>query len=376
MGIRKRESKKAKNKYVYEADFYYLENGTKKRMTKSGFKTKKEAQEFIAVKQAELLETGKVFKDCRKTLNEVMDEFLEVGSTQYQANTIYNTKKDCRYFKDNLGKMPISQIDYKTLQTFFNQRINEGIESNKNIRKTLKRAFVYAVRVGYIRSNPINEVVVKGVDLCKEKKILKQSDYERLIRVLEDRNEFRYDSYVAAIKIGYYTGLRVSEVLALNKSDFDFENDEINVGKKLVFKGLRKEEYYATKEMKSKKSKAILPLPEVLKEEMIEWFKKNPYERVVVDKQGNYINPTCLSNEVKKIAKKMNIHFNFHMLRHTYATTLIINDVDIKTAQELMRHSNFNTTLSLYTHIGVERKKKVVNEIFKKKSGEKVANLD
>lgn len=137
-----------------------------------------------------------------------------------------------------------------------------------------------------------------------------------------------------------------------------------------------KEEYYVAKELKSKKSKAILPLPEVLKEEMIEWFKKNPYERVIVDKQGNYINPTCLSNEVKMIAKKLNIHFNFHMLRHTYATTLITNDVDIKTAQELMRHSNFNTTLSLYTHIGVERKKKVVNEIFKKKSGEIVADLD
>ncbi len=39
------------------------------------------------------------------------------------------------------------------------------------------------------------------------------------------------------------------------------------------------------------------------------------------------------------------------MLRHTYVTMLVINIVDLKTVQDLMRHSNINTTMSIYTHI-------------------------
>ena len=45
------------------------------------------------------------------------------------------------------------------------------------------------------------------------------------------------------------------------------------------------------------------------------------------------------------------------MLRHTFATTLVNNEVDIKTTQELMRHANFNTTMNLYTHISDTIKK-------------------
>jgi len=119
--------------------------------------------------------------------------------------------------------------------------------------------------------------------------------------------------------------------------------------------------------MKSKKSKAIIPFPNVMKVSLKEWFKVNPYEKVICDVDRFYVDPTCLLDDVKVIAKKLSIYFNFHMLRHTYATTLITHNVDIKTAQELMRHSNLNTTLSLYTHISDDHKKQVVNDVFKLK---------
>lgn len=369
MGIRKRNVSKSfnKNGYVWEADYYYFENGMKKRITKSGFKTKKEAQQFIQDKQLELNEHGRIIRETTKTLNQVFEEFLEIGSSQYQSNTLYHTKRDHKYFKDSIGKARISMIDYKILQKFFNDRGHEGLETNKSIRKTLNRVFVYAQRADYIRDNPITAVIVTGVDNSREKTIISNNDFERLILALEAKSQFRYDAYIIAMKIGFYTGLRISEVLALNKSDFDLDNDLVYIGKKLVSKGLNKPDYYVTSDMKSKKSKSILPIPSVLKEELIKWFDRSPYEIVVCDPKGHYINPDCLSNEVKRVAKKLNIHFNFHMLRHTYATTLVTNNVDIKTAQELMRHSNFNTTLSLYTHIEAGHKKKVVDEIFQRK---------
>lgn len=93
MSIRKRPSKKAKNGYVYEVYFPYKQNGITERYSKSGFKTKKEAQEHEALTLASLKENGSIKKEINKTLNEVFSEFVEIGSTNYQINTITTMKK-------------------------------------------------------------------------------------------------------------------------------------------------------------------------------------------------------------------------------------------------------------------------------------------
>ena len=62
------------------------------------------------------------------------------------------------------------------------------------------------------------------------------------------------------------------------------------------------------------------------------------------------------------------------MLRNSYATLLVTSGVDIKTVQDLMRHSNIDTTLSVYTHIKDQHKLDAVNNVFEIKSGEFVAS--
>lgn len=114
-------------------------------------------------------------------------------------------------------------------------------------------------------------------------------------------------------------------------------------------------------------------MPGILKDVIIDWFKVNPYSKAICDVEGFYINPDVMGIDVKKVARTLDISFNFHMLRHTYATMLVTNNVDLKTAQDLMRHSNINTTMSIYTHIQEKHKLDTVNSIFDKKCGENVA---
>ena len=64
------------------------------------------------------------------------------------------------------------------------------------------------------------------------------------------------------------------------------------------------------------------------------------------------------------------------MLRHTFATMLVTNKVDIKVAQELMRHSSFNTTMTLYTHINDEKKRTALNGVFNSSCVKNVLNLE
>ena len=369
MSIRKRDSKKFKNGFVYEVRFTYDDHGVAKRYQKSGFISKKEAQDHENKMRHIIKESGGLRQETKKTLNEVFDEFLKVGSEKYQYNTVRNTMTDYRHVRDTLGKMPIASIDYPTLQKYFNSRKNKGIQSNKNIRKALSRVMKYAIKSGYITSNPVDLVDVVGVDNTRPTRtdVLTEEDAHDLVECLRDFNTFRYEAYAIAILLGVGCGLRVSEALALNKSDFDFDNDTFSINKKINYSTVKMDDITISGMLKSKSSYTDnQPIPLSLKKELMEWFEKNPFDVVCCTENGGYIHPNVMSLSVKRAVKKNNLPFEFHyhMLRHTYATILKKNGVDIKTCQELLRHSSISTTMDIYTHIDNEEKKEAVNKVF------------
>lgn len=60
----------------------------------------------------------------------------------------------------------------------------------------------------------------------------------------------------------------------------------------------------------------------------------------------------------------LGIQFHFHLLRHTYTTYLVNARVNVKVAQELLRHANYNTTMSVYAHVDDKKKQSIVNKVF------------
>ena len=180
-----------------------------------------------------------------------------------------------------------------------------------------------------------------------------------------DYTQFNYYSYAVAIFIGWYTGLRVSETFALKKEDFDFENNLISIDRRLEYHGVKKEELYTVGKLKTKKSKAIIPLVSKLKEGLKIWFDKNPYDNVICDIYGNYILPQSFNYRVRNICKELGIDFHYHCLRHAFTTNLIDHDVKPNVAMELVRHSDIKTTLGIYTHVNKEEKSEILEKIFK-----------
>lgn len=377
MSIIKVASKKAKNGYTYKVTFKYKEYGVTETYSKSGFLTKKEAKDHESMVKAEIKENGCIKKQCTKTLDEVYQEFLKIGCNGYQENTIYRTKKDYNQVSIKLRNTPIAKIDYPTLQEFFNSLRHKGIENNKSIKHALIRVFKHALKMQYIISNPLDLVDVIGIENKLDHDVILSFDnFCTLVEALKNVDKFNYYAFAIAVEIGYYTGLRISEVLALEKSDIDLENDIIYTNKKLVYCGLKKDEFHITHQMKSNKSNAIIPLAPPLKQSLIEWFKMTPYNKVICDIAGFYINPANASTMIRKVAKPLSIDFHFHMLRHSFITNLVTNNVDVKTVQELARHSNINTTMSVYTHIQEERKKNVINNVFSTVYSKNTLNLN
>lgn len=78
-----------------------------------------------------------------------------------------------------------------------------------------------------------------------------------------------------------------------------------------------------------------------------------------------YTEPRSYVNHYKWILKSISVPYkNFHVLRHTFATSCIRQGVDIKTVSEILGHSSVKITLEKYVHSDLETKRKQLNKLF------------
>ena len=182
----------------------------------------------------------------------------------------------------------------------------------------------------------------------------------------------------------FITTIRASEVYALRWSDFDFENKTFEVRKQLqkrdgiwhlvptktpksertVYFGEEFSQYMQfVKKMQVGNKKRLGQFyksnivkvamdrnhPEIVEIEDIDDF-------VCVKEDGSMLSPD--SNKViSRIAKEMGLKFNFHLLRHYFASSLQQNGVDITVIRDCMGHSNLRTLLEVYSHCNEEQRR-------------------
>lgn len=377
MSIRERKGKKGVTYQVYFP--YKNELGITCAYRKGGFKTKREAKTHETLVKAQIEKDGFLKQECNLTLDQVFNNYFELITTKGLAQStlrnyriIYNS-----HIKQALGNYKIVKLKYPILQKYFNNNASLSVGVQSNIKNVLNNVFKYACKCCYIENNPVSLVDLTGIKLEKKRKTITYQELETIVQALKSRcchDSFKNDSMVISLYIGYYTGLRISEVLALEKSDFDFINNEIHVTKQLDCIGKRANEIRTTNTLKTNSSNAVVPLAEPLKEILMDWFKVNPYDHVICDVEGKYIHTEVLKLAINTTCKKIGIYFHFHMLRHTFISNLANNGVEPQIAKELARHSRIETTMDIYTHVNEDSQKQAINAVFGSKSVKKVSN--
>lgn len=162
MALRKRPSKKTKSGYTYQVYFPYVDSmGVRRRYTKSGFLTKKEAQDFEALKRKEIKDYGDTFGNTSITFNQVFEEFMEVEGQKYARSTKQYYLKSCDlYIKKSIGQRQIISLRYRDLQKWFNG-LDCRYDTLQNIKKVFGVTFSYALKNGYIKENPMKLVTIQ-----------------------------------------------------------------------------------------------------------------------------------------------------------------------------------------------------------------------
>jgi len=179
----------------------------------------------------------------------------------------------------------------------------------------------------------------------KEKKLPNVLSKEETKNLLDSLDSKKSKLMVSLI---YACGLRVSELTNLKVNDLSFD-----------------EKIGHVRQAKGKKDR-IFNIPSFLEKNLIKQFnkqKENNQEYLFSGPKGN-LSSRNIQKIVNKASKKANIQKEVHphTLRHSFATHLLENNIDIRKIQELLGHSDLSTT-QIYTHISSEEIKKIKSPI-------------
>lgn len=257
------------------------------------------------------------------------------------------------HIRPELGKLNKKQLNENVISDFIIKKINNGnlITNKKLSSKTVKDIVTILKQI--IKYGNIN------INICSPKIVKKQ------IKILEIEEQKRLEFYILnnlnnitiGILISLYMGLRIGEVCALKWKNIDLENKRIHVNHTIIrIKDLSKNTPNKTKviieEPKTDNSKRIIPIPPTIIPFLKFIKNKNTDDNnFVLTNNSKFIEPRNYYNKYKKIMKQISIeNYDFHSLRHTFATRCIELGFDPKTLSEILGHSDIKITLSLYVH--------------------------
>ena len=409
--------RKRGNVYEYNFDVAKIE-GKRKRITKSGFKTKAEALKQGTIAYNEYLNTGRKFVSNEMSYSDFLDYWLDnhckINLKYHTIEAYSNIVKT--HLKPNLGFYKLSQITKPTLQDFLNKIYVEKAYSKNflnNIRKVLKCSFNYAVDNEYVKVNSAANLKLPKYD--EPPKDVAHIFTTEEINTILDRFKNNHCVYYAFLT-AYCTGLRIAEVFALTWDDIDFKNKTISVNKNILKKnqagGTKGRHlsgnsttvwYFGT--CKTQTSYRNVPIGDTLlnalkeyKEEQEEHrlnygdtymkhYKKNvinPYNNkpetkivnayaeidvalpevnfVFVKNNGVYEGTDSTKYPFKVIHYELGIPCRFHDFRDTHATKLIESGADIKAVSKRLGHRNIDITYNIYVRVTEKMENETANK--------------
>lgn len=306
------------------------------------------------------------------TINDLMHtwlfDFLH-NSSKIKPSTFQRYEGIYRNYikKSSIAGLRVYTFTTLQLQKFYNELFDTHSYSQlKTLNTVLKIFFNWCIDQGYILKNPCLKIDLKG-DKTKiinaEKKDVEILT-EKEIKIIK---EYIHDTdFELLFLLDLATGLRQGELLALDWEHINLKNKTIYVEKSV-------KEVYMYDDDEHKHIETIFQTPKTLNSfrtvtvpnVIIDVLKKEKSKKGLLfhDAEGNALKGKNISSKWSKILKDCNIpHKKFHSIRHTYASMLLKNGVDVETVAELMGHSAINIT-QIYLHSSNSQKQKSVNKL-------------
>lgn len=366
-----------------------------------------------------------------------LDDFIGIWKSEWAIHNLGKSTLESYewyfnlYFLPMMGNMKLGKITALHIQRVYNDLIEKGLApaTIKRIHASINSVFKYAFRMGIVRENVCKrcempkqkadgelhfftaEQSVRFLDFVSEGY---KSEVRERTRVDSAGNEYSVKAYtvdrefskqwLVYFALALYGGFRRGELVALKWRDIDFEKELLSINKAVA----RTKEYgQIIKDAKTAASRRTLKLPpycfELLKEWKVEqlalsialgtkWQGKRDKEFdenfvFIQTDSGKMISVDTPTHLFKKILKRYNEQceneedmlpdIRLHDIRHTQATLLLSEGVDIETVSHRLGHSKPSITMDIYGHWMEETDEKashILDSLFKGTGAKKGVN--
>ena len=273
----------------------------------------------------------------------------------YSEKTVLAYSEDIKqlqeFAQEEYGRFNPLEVEAELIREWIVSLMDRGYTSTSVNRKlsSLRSFYKYLLRQGEVTKDPLCKITGP-----KNKKplpvFLKESEMNKLLDETDFGEGFKGYRDRLIIEVFYATGIRLSELIGLDDKDVDFSASLLKVTGK-------------------RNKQRLIPFGDELRELMLGYINiRNEMipersEAFFVRENGERLYKNLVYNLVKRnLSKVVTLKKRSpHVLRHTFATTMLKNDAELGAVKELLGHESIATT-EIYTHATFEELKKVYKQ--------------
>ena len=278
-------------------------------------------------------------------------------------HTLRSYNIDLNFFYSELSKkyssLKIETVKKLDVRDFLNVLYikKEKVATISRRLSTLRSFYRFALKNEWVRENPLVEIHSPK----SEKKLPVTLTYSQIENLLQQPDLSSYLGFRdrTIMELFYSSGLRLSELVSLDRDDFNLSQLMVKV------KG------------KGKKQR-VIPITQTAKKWILEYLQhplrgldsnehkaQKDSKAVFLNKWGKRISPRSIDRNFNKYLLMSNLSTKVtpHKIRHTIATHWLENGMDLKTIQQLLGHEVLSTT-TIYTHVSTKLKKEIYKKTF------------
>ena len=270
----------------------------------------------------------------------------------YSKKTIDSYTRDINKFLDfmNNENYTLNSVDSTLIRNFLAHETLDGISKRSNARRViaLRQFYEYLVKNNYVEFNPF--IIISTPKLDKKlPEFMYLEEINNLFELNSQRKDFLMHRDQAIIELLFSSGLRVSELVNLTLQDLNLKERMMRI----VGKGNK--ERIVPFSLKTQKTLSVY-LENTRKQLISDSGNMIGTNYVFLNSRGEKLTTRGVEYILQEIENKTGVTLSLHphKFRHSFATHLLNQGLDLRTIQELMGHSSLSST-QVYTHVSNQK---------------------